>query len=249
MRGGTVEKARENVQSWQGKQIRVEIPFSRAGVSQHIWMESEDESILVDVGDGILRDVLQNRFDLNKIRGVVFTHGHFDHMGGLHSLLGYLRMIGRKEVLPIFAPEGCTEVFSAAENFIKCYPDTIPFEISAIGVERNEEFHIGAFLIRAYPVVHCGSIDGAGILDPIPALGYRISRGGETIAITGDTGISSPLKELVEGTDLAIIEATFRRSSEASKESLEKVHLSEDLAKEIGKLAKEFILVHKGKRE
>lgn len=244
-----VQKAREKTQSWQGKQIRVEIPFSRAGVAQHVWIESGTDSVLVDVGDGILRDILQNGFDLNKLRGVVFTHGHFDHMGGLHSLLGFLRMVGRKEALPVYAPKGCAEVFSATDNFMRCYPDTVPFEASAKGIEPNEEFHVGAFMIKAYPVVHCGSIDGAGILDPIPALGYRISRAGETIAITGDTGISSPLKELVGGADLAIIEATFQRSSEANKEALEKVHLSEDVAKEIGKLAKEFILVHKGKRE
>ena len=242
-----MQKARENAQSWQGKETRVQIPFSRAGVAQHIWIESGNDSILVDVGDGILRDVLQNRFDLNQLRGMVFTHGHFDHMGGLHSLLGYLRMIGRKEPLLINAPKGCIEVFSAIDNFTKCYPDTIPFKASTKGIEPNEEFHIGAFVIKAYPVVHCGSIDGAGILDPIPALGYRISHGGETIAITGDTGIFSPLKELIDGADLAIIEATHRESAEAGKESLGRVHLSEDVAKEIGKLAKEFILVHTGK--
>jgi ribonuclease BN (tRNA processing enzyme) len=239
--------AREDAQSWQGKQIRVEIPFSRAGVAQHVWIESGTDSVLVDAGDGILRDILQNSFDLNKLRGVVFTHGHFDHMGGLHSLLGYLRMIGRKEALPIYAPKGCVEVFSATSNFIRCYPDTVPFEASARGVEPKEEFRIGDFVVKAYPVVHCGSIDGAGILDPIPALGYRISRGRETIAITGDTGISSPLKELVAGADLAIIEATYRESAEAGEDSLQRVHLSEDVAREIGKLAKEFILLHKGK--
>jgi ribonuclease BN (tRNA processing enzyme) len=241
------QMARENAQSWQGKQIRVEIPFSRAGVAQHVWIESGDGSVLVDVGDGILRDILQNRFDLNKLRGVVFTHGHFDHMGGLHSFLGYLRMIGRKEPLPICAPKGCAEVFSTLDSFLKCYPNTIPFEVVSRGVEPNEEFRLGAFAIKAYPVVHCGSIDGAGILDPIPALGYRITHTGETIAITGDTGISSPLKELIEGADLAIIEATYRESAEAGRESLKRVHLSEDVAKEIGKLAREFILVHKGK--
>jgi L-ascorbate metabolism protein UlaG (beta-lactamase superfamily) len=168
-------------------------------------------------------------------------------MGGLHSLLGYLRMIGRKEALPIHAPKGCVEVFSATDNFIKCYPDTVPFEACAKGVEPNEEFRIGDFVIKAYPVVHCGSIDGAEILDPIPALGYRISHSGETIAITGDTGVSSPLKELVEGADLAIIEATYRESEHVGRDSLERVHLSEDVAKRIGKLAKEYILVHKGR--
>jgi len=99
--------------------------------------------------------------------------------------------------------------------------------------------------IKAYTVFHCGSIKGSGILNPIPAMGFRISHKGETIAISGDTGICPSLKELVKGADLAILDATYQRSAEVSKESLEKLHLSEDLAKEIGKLAKDFILVHK----
>jgi hypothetical protein len=54
---------------------------------------------------------------------------------------------------------------------------------------------------------------------------------------------------LVKGADLAIIEATHENSAEVDQETLEKVHLSEDLAREIGALAKKSILVHKDRRE
>lgn len=234
-----------NIQFWQGESIRVNVLYSRAGIAQHIWIESENGSILIDTGDGILRDLLSNKLDPDRIRGIVFTHGHFDHVGGLHSLLGFLRMIGREELLPICAPKGCGEVFSIVDNFIRCYPDTIPFKISCKEVQPGEVFQIADMKIKAYTVVHCGSIKGSGILNPIPAMGFRISHKGETIAISGDTGICPSLKELVKGADLAILDATYQRSAEVSKESLEKLHLSEDLAKEIGKLAKDFILVHK----
>jgi ribonuclease BN (tRNA processing enzyme) len=238
-----------SIQSWQGKSIRVNILYSSAGIAQHVWIESENGSILIDTGDGILRDLLSNKRDPNQIRGMIFTHGHFDHVGGLHSLLGFLRMIGRKELLPICAPKGCREVFSIVHNFIRYYPDTIPFEISCKEAQSQEVFQIAGMMIKAYPVVHCGSIKGSGILNQIPAMGYRISHKGETIAISGDTGICSSLKELVKGADLAILDATYQKSATASKESLEKVHLSEDLAKEIGRLAKDFILVHKEKQD
>ncbi len=238
-----------NIQSWQGKSLRVHILYSRAGIAQHIWIESKNGSILIDTGDGILRDLLSNKLDPDRIRGIVFTHGHFDHMGGLHSLLGFLRMIGREEPLPICAPKGCREVFSIVDNFIGCYPNTIPFKISCKEAQSQEIFQIAGMMIEAYPMVHCGSIKGSGILNQIPALGYRISHKGETIAISGDTGICPSLRELVKGADLAILDATYQKSATVSKESLEKLHLSEDLAKEIGKLAKDFILIHKGKEK
>jgi ribonuclease BN (tRNA processing enzyme) len=239
----------DHEQRWRGKKIEVRILYSRAGVAQHIWIEGEEGSVLVDAGDGLIRDLLTCKLDPKRIRGIIFTHGHFDHVGGLHSFLGFLRMIGRKETLPIHAPQGCTEVFSIADNFVKCYPDTIPFPISCREHEPQEVFKVAGLTIKAYPVIHCGSIEGAGILDPIPALGYRISHKGETIAISGDTGVCPSLKELVKGADLAIIEATHHRSERVDKDVLKKVHLSEDLAREIGKLAKDFMLVHRGKSE
>jgi ribonuclease BN (tRNA processing enzyme) len=244
-----VKNRGRNIQSWQGKSVRVNILYSRAGIAQHIWIENEIGSVLIDAGDGILRDLLSNKLDHNQVKGIIFTHGHFDHVGGLHSLLGFLRMKGREELLPVCAPQGCKEVFSMVDNFVSCYPETTPFQISCKEVQAHEAFQIAGMVIKAFPVVHYGSIKGFGMLNQIPAMGYRISHKGETIAISGDTGICSSLKESVKGADLAILEATYRKSEGVSRESLEKVHLSEDLAEEIGKLAKDFILVHKEKHD
>lgn len=235
--------------SWQGKQIKVNILFSRAGVAQHIWVSNENGAILVDTGDGILRDLLSNGLDFNRLNGLIFTHGHFDHVGGLHSLLGYLRMIGRKPALPIFAPKGCTELFSLLDNFMHCYGNTIPFQIDKKELEPHEVFEIAEMRVEPYPVVHCGGIKDTAILDQTPAFGYRITYKNNCIAISGDTAICPSLKELVKDADLAIIEATLEKSEGANKELLKKVHLSEDLANEVGKLAKDFILIHKGRRK
>jgi ribonuclease Z len=245
-KGDRMKNRRADVQSWEGKSLRVHVLYSRAGVAQHIWIENENSAVLIDTGDGLTRDLISNDLDPKRIRGVIFTHGHFDHVGGLHSLLGFMRMIGRMEPMPIVTPEGCTEVVSLVDNFKSCYPDTIPFEISLIEIRSQQVIQIADMTIKAYVVVHCGSIDGFGILDRIPAMGYRISHEGETIAVSGDTGICPSLKKLVRGADLAILEATHKKSAEVSKEALEKVHLSEGLAKEFGKLAKDFILVHRG---
>jgi ribonuclease BN (tRNA processing enzyme) len=234
--------------SWQGKNLKVYILYSVAGISQHIWVSNQNGSVLFDVGDGILRDLQSNKLKLNQLKGIVFTHGHFDHIGGLHSLLGFLRMIGRKEKLLIYSPRGCVEVSSLIDNFKKIYADTVPYKICLKEIESKEVFQIADMSILSCPVVHCGSIEGSGILDPIPALGYRISYKGETIAISGDTGLCEPLKELVRGADLAILESTYEKSEDVSEEYLKKVHLSEDSAKEIGKKAKEFILVHRERR-
>lgn len=239
----------KRIESWEGEHIRVKVLYSRPGMGQHISISNENGAILVDTGDGILRDIRTNGLDVAQVNGVIYTHEHFDHVGGLYSLLGYLRMRGRQERLPILAPEGCSEAFSIINGFIRCYADTMPFEISYEEVRPHKPFQIAGIEIEGYPVVHCGSIKGHEVLDQIPAMGYRFSYRSETVAVSGDTGDCASLRELVKGADLAIIEATIEKSEDVGKEVLKKVHLSEDLAKEIGKSAKNFILVHRGSRK
>ncbi len=237
-----------DTQSWHGEKISIVVLYSRAGIAQHIWFSTHRHAVLIDTGDGLLRDLLGNNLDVKLLRAVIYTHGHFDHIGGLYSLLGFLRMIGRMEPLYIFAPKGCTEVSATIDNFMKSYSDTTPFEIVYKEVLPREDFQIAEIFVEPYPVIHCGSTDAGGILDPIPALGYRLTHGDEIVAISGDTGLCSSLKGLISGADVAIIEAVYQSSSDADKETLKRVHLSEDIAQELGKLAKEFFIVHKGRR-
>jgi len=235
--------------NWDGKSMRVRILYTRAGFAQHILIESDRGALLFDVGDGILRDLITGGFDRDSIEAIFHTHGHFDHMGGLHSLLGFMRMIGRKKDLHIFAPENCLEVIAAVENFLKLYSGTTSFKVSLNNARPGERYEFAGITVQPFPVIHCGSIEGQPVMDPLPAVGYKINCGDETVVISGDTGDCESLRDNVRGADLAIIESTFATSEEATDEELKKVHLSEDLATEIGKTAKEYILVHKGRRQ
>jgi ribonuclease BN (tRNA processing enzyme) len=223
------------------------ILYSKAGVATQIILDS----ILVDVGDGTLRDLLGINYNFEDLQIIVITHGHYDHMGGLHSLLGYLRMIGRKEQLKILHPGAC-EVCSIVRGFTACYKDTIPFQIGVTRVEDRKIYHFNETKIQPFFVKHAG-LTAEGILSAIPAVGYRIFLKDEVVAVTGDSGMCESLKELVTGVDIAFIEATWTRKrkkrltekyGDIEKDMLE-VHLSEEQAQNLGRLAKKYVLIHK----
>ncbi len=230
---------------WQGRNMNVTVLHASAGVAQQILLRSSMGTLLFDAGDGALRDLLSLGVSPLEIDAVFITHGHYDHMGGLHSLMGFMRTLGRTAGLLVAAPKGCSEVELAVDGYLASYRDTLPYEIELRELEAMESTEVGDIVVTAYPVVHCGSTKAGGILPPIPAMGYRIRSGEEEVAITGDTGDCQSVRKLVAGADLAIVEATMTGEMARDDRLLCNVHLNEAVAVEIGSLAKKHILVHR----
>ena len=88
--------------------------FSIAGLAtQLVVLDKKSEApfgILLDIGDGTCRDILDNHLDFTWFNHILISHGHYDHMGGLYSFLGVKRMLGETHPITIIYPEKCIEV-------------------------------------------------------------------------------------------------------------------------------------------
>jgi len=225
---------------WQGKNWNIKIMYSKAGVATQILISTLECDLLVDVGDGALRDLLELDYDFERLKAIAITHGHFDHVGGLWTLLCFLRMIGRTDDLLLVTPRSCSEVEIVAKGFAGVYGNTVPFQLIIRELSSKEKMAIERMKIQAFSVVHKGSTKAHGVGKRIPAFGYSISYNDQRVAISGDTGMCQSLKELVKNADLAILEASAKEKTTEISE----VHLSIEEAREIGKTAKKFILIH-----
>jgi len=225
---------------WQGKNWNVEVLYSKAGVATQILISTLKGDILVDVGDGTLRDLLELDYKFEQLKAIAITHGHFDHVGGLWTLLGFLRMIGRTSDLVLIAPRFCSVVKNLVEGFMAVYGDTVPFRVILQELSDEQRIIIGAIEVQAFSVIHRGSTKVYGVGKRVPAVGYSIGYDKQRIVISGDTGMCQSLKNFVKGADLAILEATAKEKTAKNFE----VHLSLEEAREIGKTAEKFILIH-----
>jgi len=219
--------------------VAVHVLYSAAGVATTVAVENRGGYLLLDCGDGALRDLLEARLKPARLEGVAVSHGHFDHVGGLHTLFGFLRMVGREDALPVAYPAGCVEVEAFLDGFFGLYPDA-PFAVERMPLGDGDEKKLDRWTVRAYAVKHRGST-AAGVGKPIPALGYRVGLGGVSVAFSGDTGPSENLRKLCEGADLALVEATWGKRDLRLNP---RIHLSRAEAEGYGRLAKRFGLIH-----
>lgn len=215
--------------------------YSRAGVATQILASTAKSDLLIDIGDGVLKDLVALNYDFAKLRAICVTHGHFDHIGGFWALLGFLRMIGRKEELIVITPISCSEVRNIMNCFTDVYRETMPFQIIIKELADEEKTSVGEMTVQAFEVMHRGATKAYGLGKRIPAVGYSITYDRQRVVVSGDTGMCRSLKRFVKDADLAILEATLKhRTSEMAE-----VHLSQEEADEIGKTAKEYMLIHR----
>jgi ribonuclease Z len=224
---------------WIGNHLRVKVLCSYAGLATQILVNEikTDDNHLIDVGDGILRDFLTlPRKYFENIQTVIITHGHFDHVGGLFSLLSFFRMINREKKLTLICPKNVVEIRGIVKTFHDSYTDSIPFQLDIVEIES--EIKLSSIEVTPFAVQHRGSIIGGGELPDIPTLGFILTKERERVLYTGDTGFFEELKTHIADIDFALIEGT-------NKDKGSTYHMSVSQAEELGNLAKNYLVIHK----
>lgn len=243
------------IRTWSGKVFDISVNYSSAGISTSIFLDFSGDRLVLDCGDGCVRDMMEVERILKErgtapmkrnlkeageaIKGLVISHPHYDHYSGLLTLLNFLQLLGRETPFPIFYPQGSEAVESMVDHFTDHLWEEPLFDIDLVPMEHGEEFEIDGVHLFCISSEHRHSRPGA-VGGPVPALTFRFRMGGETIVYSGDTGDPAPVRELAEGADLVIIETTFPEPGFGA----DGVHLTVDQAESIARAAKEHMLIH-----
>lgn len=226
--------------SWESKDFKIKIFSSIPNISTGILLSTSNDKLIIDPGDGILRDLNAEigKKKLINIENVLITHGHHDHVGGLWSLFTYYNVMKRNKDLHLYYPKNTPEIDSIKNAFEQVYSNQLNYKIITHNIEGTTNFAIKDLQITAFNVVHMDFSEEEGKFVKVPSIGFKFNYNSKSICYGGDSAYCQILEEMIKDSDLAIIEAG---SNEAEGDE---AHMSEKEASELGRLAKKYFLVH-----
>jgi ribonuclease Z len=131
---------------------------------QAIFVEYKGEGVLIDCGEGTQRQMNIAGINRNKIRKILITHWHGDHVGGLIGLLQTISNNESSQKVTIFGPRETKERISYLLRSVGFEDNRLELEIKELnprGVEKiyeNEDY-----------LIECAYLD-----HKMPCLGFSI---------------------------------------------------------------------------
>ncbi len=225
---------------WNKDNFSIKIFCSIPNIATGILLKAGDNYFVVDPGDGILRD-LNNEIGTKQILSIsdlFVTHGHHDHVGGVWSLLTYLRVMNKQSPLSIHYPKGCIEIESIYNAFKKVYSRSLPYSIRLKEIDAPKIFKTKNVSVKPFPVIHMELLSDGKTTRQVPALGYKFTFDKAKICYGGDTAYCDELVKHAKYSDLAVLEAGH------DDKIIDELHMSMKEARAIGNSAKKYFLVH-----
>jgi ribonuclease BN (tRNA processing enzyme) len=165
-----------------------------------IQLSSAEYRLLLDCGASSLVAMKQSDLEPSAVDGVVLSHLHGDHFGGLPFLVLDGQFSGRSRPLVVAGPPRVLRRLEAAMEVL--FPGSSrarrDFSLEVIELAAGMATRLGPAVIRAVEVKHQS---GA------PSYGIRVELAGRIVAYSGDTAWTEALIDLAEGADLFVCEA------------------------------------------
>jgi len=177
---------------------------------------------LVDAGEGTVETLSRMEIEPGRIEGVIMTHFHSDHIGGLGGVALWHWVAGRTPAtapMPVIGPAGVEKV---VEGLNTAYAQDFQYRAahhgeaiapaSGAGMEARpyappegeDELVVldeGGLKVTAFRVDHA-PVD--------PAVGYRFEYAGRSAVISGDTSYVPVMEKACAGADLLVHDALSR---------------------------------------
>src|SRR3954452_19787324 len=174
-----------------------------------------NQAYLFDAGPGVVRraQAAAEKFgiaalDATSLTRVFFTHLHSDHTLGYADLMLTPWVVGRRQPLEVYGPEG---VAAMTEHLTQAYATDIQVRTEGAEHLSKQGLTVNVHEISADgPVYRDANVTVRAISVPHgswpQAFAYAIDAAGRSIVISGDTAPSEAIAEACQGCDVLVHE-------------------------------------------
>ena len=164
------------------------------------FIEAKARKLLLDCGASSLTALRAQRIEPNVVDGIILSHLHDDHFGGLPFLLLEAQLASRRERPLVIAgpPSTRARIDAALEVFFPRSTGNrwrFPWEVVEIAPGRPAEV-LGLAVVTAEVIHQSGA----------PSTAVRLFDGERVLAYSGDTEWTDALIAIADGADLFIVE-------------------------------------------
>ena len=173
-------------------------------------VETPEHLYIIDAGSGSAATANLSGVPMEKLRGILITHFHSDHISDIGDFNLNSWVAGRPEPLQIIGPTGVERI---VDGFNMAYELDRGYRVAHHGAELlNPE--LGTLQSKTIAEGVIVDQDGLRITafevshPPIePAFGYRLDYGDRTVVISGDSLVTGKIVEISNGADLVLHDA------------------------------------------
>jgi ribonuclease BN (tRNA processing enzyme) len=189
-------------------------------VQSGILLESESESILMDIGSGILHRLTQHGIDLDAISSIFISHFHIDHCSDFLTFCQSIWLSGTRRTLNLYGPPSMIDWLYSLHNAFPYLSDKVIIQPSIL--QKNESIKLENMVVANTPTIH-GKIDTRA---------FKIESGGKILVYSSDTAPNKELNVFSKNADVFVHECNWLDGTHP-----EGVHTT---PRELGLIAKEI---------
>jgi len=183
-----------------------------------ILIETNNNSYLIDVGEGCASSIIRHNIDPEKIGQVFVTHTHSDHSMGIFMLVQMMHLLKRKKNLDIYLPEEALFWFENMFDAVYLFQDNLSFGFELKPINIDFVYQDEDLILKAFPNQHLLSnedfIKEQSLTNKMESYCFLIEIDGKRIVYSGDIAGIEDIESQSEGVDFLLCESTHIKVEE-----------------------------------
>jgi ribonuclease BN (tRNA processing enzyme) len=184
-------------------------------------LETETGDVLMDAGEPVSATLAKRGYEWSRLAGIILTHTHADHIGGLPMLMQQLHLSGRTHPLEVHGPPEFVERLREYFGIHYLIVEAMKFELQSYGLAAGHTFKIAGVEFAPSTTRHLEparkKVGQYGYPNRCQAFSLRFASGSESYFYSGDVNAFEDVREHIGPARLALLDSTHVNTDQIVK--------------------------------